>query len=111
MDENFSFFYPVIEEQQLDFDGRVHVKEILCEGHIVHNGRIMCGESMEVIRNRAKVKKSKLVKVRVEKVKVHVVCLEKYKKNGDSALSRWIEGKPIVPVSKLPPLNVPKNTG
>jgi hypothetical protein len=111
MDEEFTFFYPVINDVQLDFDGhRIH-KDVLLEGHIYHGGRILCGQSKEVLKNQVKVKfekqtvKEKMLKVRDPKAKLCLECLRLYKKNGHSALQAWIEGKPKIPrVSVAKPL-------
>lgn len=104
MDNEFEFFYPIIIEHQMDFEGHDHPKEVLLVGHIVHGGRLLCGESREVIKNRAKATKEKTVKARIEKTKVCQECSDKYKKNGHSAYAAWIEGKPKTPAVKLPKL-------
>jgi hypothetical protein len=104
MDELFTFWYPVIIDQQTDFEGHIHSKEILGVGHIVHSGRLLCRESKERLKNQIKAKKEKVLSKRVEKKPVCPVCLDKYKKNGDSALIAWTEGKPKSVVAKLPPL-------
>lgn len=103
-DSEFEFFYPVIIEKQLDFEGHVHNKEILLEGHILHGGRLLCGENMEIVKKRSKVPTGKIVKLRDEKTKLCQECSRLYKKNGHSAWTKWVEGKPITPPVKLPPL-------
>ena len=110
MDEEFEFWHPVIVEFQIGLDGKLFPKEVLCEGHIIYSGRLLCGESREVLKNQIKAKfqakevKEKTLKKRVERTKVCAECLRKYRKNGDSAYSAWVEGKPITPKVKLPPI-------
>jgi hypothetical protein len=110
MDEEFEFFYLVIVEVQIGLDGKEYYKDVLVEGHITHGSRLLCGESREVLRNQVKTKyeaqtvKEKVAKLRVERTKVCPVCQEKYKKNGHSAYTAWVEGKAKTPATKLPTL-------
>lgn len=110
MDEEFEFWYPVIIEVQIGLDGHEYPKDVLLEGHILHGGRLLCKESMEIIKNQVKTRskahtvKEKRVKQRVERTKVCQECSRLYKKNGHSAWTKWVEGKPITPPVKLPPL-------
>lgn len=104
MDDLFAFWYPVIIDQQIDFEGHIHNKEVLLEGHILHSGRLLCGESKERLKNLVRAKKDKVLAKRAEKVKVCSECRRKYKKNGDSAYFAWTEGKPKAVVAKLPNL-------
>lgn len=101
MDSEFDFWYPVIIENQPDFEGHIHQKEVLKTGHISHGGRLLCGESREVLKNRVKKDyeaqsiKDKTVKLRVAHTKICPECLTKYMKNGHSAYHAWVEGKPL----------------
>lgn len=95
MDNNFSHWYPIREETQLDFDNRPHVHEILCEGHIEHGGRLMCGESKEVLMNRAGAKKQKMTVKREVTPKMCPVCLEAWRNHPDSAYYRFTHGTPV----------------
>lgn len=109
MDEQFSIWYPVIIENQLDFEGHVHSKEVLSLGHILHNGRLLCKGSMEAIKNKLKVApitvvKDKTVKGRVEKTRLCRECLKQYRANPSSAYAAWVEGKPKTHPAKLPEL-------
>lgn len=105
MDNEFEFFYPIVTEKQIGLlDGKIYEKDVFLEGHITHGGRLLCGESREVIKNRRKTKKEKTAKTRIDKTKICIVCTEKYKKNGHSAWKAWVEGKPKVPPTKLPKL-------
>lgn len=109
MDENFLFWHPVIIEYQLDFEGKEHKHEVLCEGHILYGGRLLCKESMEVLKNHCKntpkaIVKDKTMKVR-SKVKICPTCQDLYKKNLYSAWNAWVEGKPKTVSSQLPALN------
>jgi len=96
MDNDFKFFYPVITVAQEAFrdDGPsyVHGVDVSKDGHIVYQGRLMCGESMEVLCSHFKTKRKKIVNVRLEGVKMCEKCQEKYKANLDSAWSRWASG-------------------
>lgn len=105
MDEEFEFWYPVIIEKQMTFEGREVIKEVLLKGHIIHGGRLLCGESMEVIKNRSKATKDKTSKKRVERTSLHEECSRKYRLNGHSAWTAWVEGKAKQPsTTPLPPL-------
>lgn len=96
MDEKFQFWYPVVVELQTSFlDKHVFSKEVLCSGHILHSGRLMCGESMEITKNQCGAKKEKTVKLRVPNVAICPTCLAKYMRNGDSAYRAWVEGKAL----------------
>lgn len=118
MDEQFEFWYVVIIENQPDFEGHIHSKEVLKEGHITHGGRLLCGESREVLKNRVKKKygaqtiKDKTTKLRVECVRMCSECQEKYKKNGRSAYNAWVEGKAleVTSIEKPTPFSVPQDT-
>lgn len=110
MENGFEIWYPVIIESQLDFEGHAHQKEVFATGHISYNGRLMCGESREVLKNRLKVApisivKDKTAKIRAERTKVCVACQKKYRENKQSAWSAWVEGKPKTVAVKLPALN------
>jgi hypothetical protein len=102
MDEQFEFYYLIISEVQLGLDGKEYPKDVIYEGHILHSGRPMCGESMEVLKNRVKTKcaaetvKEKTQKVRVG-TKICKTCQDKYRKNGRSQWTAWVEGKPKTP--------------
>lgn len=110
MDEQFEFWYVAIIEKQPDFEGKIHEKEVLKTGHISYGGRLLCGESREVLKNKTKKKyeaqevKEKTAKLRVERTRICVECQEKYRKNGHSAWTAWVEGKAKTPAVKLPPL-------
>lgn len=104
MDENFIFWLPITEIDQLTFEGQTVKVDKLEEGHIIHSGRLMCGESMERTLNLFKTKKFKKVKTRPEHARICQECQRRYKANLDSAWDKWIAGKPIAPVAKLPPL-------
>lgn len=99
MDSQFQFFYPVIEEVQTDLEGREHKHEVFCEGHILFQGRMMCGESMEAVMNRSGAKKKKILPKRTPKA-IHDKCLEQYKNNPDSAYYRFIHATPVKETSK-----------
>jgi hypothetical protein len=100
MDDNFTFWYPVVIEVQLSLDGKEFSSEVLKTGHILYQGRPMCGESMEVLKNRTKKTyeaqtiKDKTVKLRVPHIRICSECQEEYRGNKNSALYAWIEGKP-----------------
>jgi hypothetical protein len=115
VDSDFQFWYPVIVEKQPDFEGHIHEKEILKEGHINYGGRLLCGESREVLKNRVKKEyekqevREKASKTRVDRTKICPACTAKYMKNGRSAYCAWVEGKPKVAATKE--LIVPQNPG
>lgn len=94
MDKQFVFWYPIVEEKQLDFEGREHIKQVFCEGHIVHNGRLMCGESREVIKNKAGAKKEKTQDSRAVTPKMCPVCLKAWKAHPDSSYYKYVNGVP-----------------
>lgn len=93
MDAVFKFFYPVIVETQVDFEGRPHDHDVFLEGHIVYKGRLMCGESREVIMNRSKAKKSKELEKRTIS-KVCPVCLQAWRECPESPYYRYVNGVP-----------------
>ena len=93
MDAVFKIFYPIIEETQDDFEGRPHTYDVFCEGHITYKGRLMCGESREVVMNRAKAKKSKELDKRTT-AKLCPVCLEEWRKCPESPYYRYVNGVP-----------------
>jgi hypothetical protein len=98
-DENFTFFYPVLISEQIAFrdDGTTYTKKMdnLGEGHILHQGRLMCGESMTVLKNRSGARKVSIKKVRATDKKLCPACQEKYKKNLDSAWGKWARGEAV----------------
>lgn len=118
MDEKFSFWYVSIIEVQLGLEGKAFPKNILLEGHILHSGRLMCGESMEILLNRVKKKyeaqtvKGLPFKIRQGRVKLCPVCTARYMKNGDSAYAAWVEGKAlkVTSIEKPTPFSVPQDT-
>ena len=55
----------------------------------------MCGESVNVLKNRLGAKKHSIKKVRVSDKKLCGVCQEKYKKSKDSAWSQWEHGEAV----------------
>ena len=101
--DKFVYWYPVIEETQVDFEGREHTHEVFCEGHISCDGRLMCGESREVLKNQAKAKKDKTTKERKVTPKMCPVCLEKWKAHPESRYYRFVHGTPVkVTVNEVP---------
>lgn len=94
MDSAFKFWYPVIVETQVDFEGRLHDHEIFCMGHIVFKGRLMCGETREVLMNQVKAKKSKEQDKRAVTPKMCPVCLDAWKANPESSYYRYVNGVP-----------------
>ena len=104
MSDEFKIWYPVIVDVQLDFEKHEHKKDILCLGHILYQGRLMCGEAREAIKNRAKATKEKIVENRVERTKLCVECVRKYKLNGRSPYHAWVSGKPAPAPSKEVPV-------
>jgi hypothetical protein len=107
MDENFEFWYPIITEVQLGLEGQQFHKEVLKTGHILYSGRLLCGESMEVLKNQVKKTceaqtiKDKTLKVRVERVGLCQECQRKYKRNNRSAYTAWVEGRPKQPATRV----------
>ena len=105
MDEQFEFWNLIITEVQIGLDGKEYPKDVIYEYHILHSGRLMCKESMEVLKNRVKTKceaetvKDKIVKKRVGK-NACPLCQEKYRESVNSAYRRWVEGSPKVPATK-----------
>lgn len=101
MDEQFTFWYVAIVEVQLGLEGRAFSKDVLLEGHIVHSGRLLCQQSMEVLKNQAsrnheaKTVKGLPFKNRQGRVKICPACTARYMKNGHSAYNAWVEGKPL----------------
>jgi hypothetical protein len=118
MDERFTFWYVSIVEVQLGLEGKEFHKNVLLEGHISHSGRLMCGESMEILLNRVKKSyEAQTVKglpfnVRQGKTKICPICTSKYMKNGDSAYNAWVEGRAlkVTSIEKPTPFSVPENT-
>lgn len=105
MDEEFEFWYPVIIEKQMTFEGKEVAKEVLLRGHIIHGGRLLCEKSMEVLKNQVKAKNAKISKKRIERTRLCEECQRKYRLNGHSAWNAWAEGKPKQPsTTPLPPL-------
>lgn len=104
MDDEFQIFYPVIIEIQEDFEGHEHINEVFCEGHILHGGRLLCGEAKEAVKNRVGAKKEKIVEKWKRGTKIHPECQRKYMKNGHSAWTAWVEGKPIPAYGKETPV-------
>lgn len=106
MDEQFSFWYVAIVEVQLGLEGKEFHKNVLLEGHIEYRGRLLCEESREVLQNQVKKKYEAQTirgfpfKSRQGRTKLCPVCTAKYMKNGRSAYSAWVEGKPKVPATK-----------
>lgn len=94
MDEKFSFWYPVLEETQVDFEGRPYIKEVFCTGHILYNGRLMCGESREVLKNRVKAKKEKTFSARKPTPKMCPHCLNEWRNCPDSPYYKFVHGAP-----------------
>jgi hypothetical protein len=94
MDTKFSYFYPVKVEQQLDFEGKVHNKDVFLTGHIVYNGRLMCKESREVIVNRTKADKEKNSPTRLPRVSICPACQQEYKDCPDSQYYQWTHALP-----------------
>lgn len=91
MDEQFSYWYAVQVEEQLDFEGKVHKHEVVVEGHIVHNEVLMCRESREVVMKTKKAQKEKKLSLRLPYAKLCPVCLERYKNHPLSAWHRWMK--------------------
>jgi hypothetical protein len=103
MDDKFTYWYPVIEETQIDFEGTPHTHDVLCEGHIIYSVRLMCGESREVLKNRVKAKKEKISKKREVTPKMCPVCLEAWKNHPDSQYYRFVHRTPVrVTVKEVP---------
>lgn len=97
MDEKYQFWYPVITEVQPSLlDPTIEIqKEVLCKGHIIYGGRLLCREAKEATKNRYKAKKEKIVALRVPKVRLCEDCQRIYRTKEDSAYSAWVTGKPI----------------
>lgn len=101
MDEEFQFWYTAITEVQLGLEGKKFEKNVLIEGHIVHSGRLLCGESREVLQNRVKKKyeaqsvKGLPFKVRQGRTKICPKCTVGYMRNGHSAYHKWVEGESL----------------
>lgn len=104
MDEQFTYFYPVVIEQQLDFKGHAHPHEVLLDGHIVHNEVLMCKESRERLLRINKAEKAKKVSLRVPYTRICPVCLEAWKQHPDSPYYKFTHGKPTKLVSKEVPV-------
>lgn len=94
-DDGFTFVYPVIVAEQLDFEQHPHQVEILCTGHIVREGHLMCGETREKVMQDAKATKERNTPTRAPRVPVCPVCQENYKNHPDSAWFKWNQGKAI----------------
>lgn len=104
MNDEFQVWFPIKFVDQLTFTNQtVHV-EVFGEGHIVYQGILMCGESREKLKNAFGAKKDKTVVGRPSSVKICETCARKYRANGRSPWSNWVEGNPITPAVKLPAL-------
>lgn len=116
MDERFTFWYVAIVEVQLGLEGKAFSKDVLLEGHIVHSGRLLCQQSMEVLKNEAgrkcgaKTIKGLPFKVRQGRIKICPDCTAKYMRNGDSAYRAWVEGKALKVTSIEKVVGVPQDT-
>lgn len=104
MDDNFAFWFPITYIEQLTFENQTIKIEKFEDGHIVYGGRLMCGESREVILNHLHTKESKTLKRRPEHLKLCKECDHKYRMNGHSAYHAWVNGEAIKPVADLPKL-------
>jgi hypothetical protein len=96
MDSEFTFLYPVVTIPQQAFrdDGSVYVHGVdgFKEGHIVYQGRLMCGESIERLCNQFKTKRKTIRKTRIDGISICKKCQEKYKNNPSSAWHKWYAG-------------------
>lgn len=99
-DKEFTFFYPIVTVPDQDAfrdDGTMYTKTIATEGegHILYQGRLMCGEIMGVLKVRVGAKNHSIKKQRVPEKKLCQVCQEKYKANQSSAWVQWERGDAI----------------
>lgn len=81
MDKGFTWFYPVKVEHQLDFEGKLHPKEVVLEGHIVYGEMLLCKQSRDALKKRSKADKEKKVNHRIDRTKVCKECMEAYKRH------------------------------
>lgn len=97
-DKEFTFWYPVVVIEQFAFreDGGKYIQKsdsLGDEGHILYQGRLMCEESMGVLKTRVGAKKHSIKKQRIADKKLCPVCQDKYKANEYSAWIQWARGE------------------
>lgn len=86
------FFYAIKTIGQLDFEGRMHFKDVVVgEGHLVYSEVLMCRQSRDSLMKKLEAKGKKEVAVRIEGVKTCKKCEEAYKANVNLAWKRWVE--------------------
>lgn len=90
MKKQISFWYPVRTVGQLTFEGQTILSDVPQTGHILHQGRLMCKQSMERLKNECGAKKAKTVSTRIQNVGICEKCQENYKKNEDLDWAHWI---------------------
>lgn len=96
-DRAFAFFYVVKNMKQKSLIPGVPevIKETpIGECHITFRGRILCGESREVIKNREK-GKPKDAKERPAGLKCCGICDTKWRENPESDYYRFVHGRDI----------------
>lgn len=85
------YWYPIKNVGQLTFEGKMVIVPAPQEGHIYYNGRLICKQSMERLKNECGAKSHKMVTVRIAGVKICHLCQEGYKKNESLAWAHWVK--------------------
>ena len=94
MDKEFAYFYPIVTVAQTtafrdDGTSYVHGVDGIRQGHIVYQGRLMCGKTQEELKEGYGAKRHKVVRNRIDGVGLCIVCQKKYKNNAASAWRKW----------------------
>ena len=98
------FWVAIGTEEQLDFEGRTHTKEVhVGEVHIVYSEVLMCRQSRERLKNDFKAKKHKVLSVR-PKGRLCEKCEKKFREHPDLAFAKWIN-PPELKSNKTIPIN------
>lgn len=90
----FKYFFCTKEETQPSLlAGLPDVKVDVSVGdvHIVYQGRLMCGESMEALKNRSKADNGSIVETLPKNVPMCSKCAKKYKENPESPWYKWLD--------------------
>ena len=93
---DFTFYYPIVtiaQEAFRDDNTRyTHGVDDFQTGHIIYQGSLLCGKSMDVRLPSGKKQRKTIRETRIAGVGLCEICQERWKANKNSQWSKWSEG-------------------
>ncbi len=92
---SIQFWYPITAIGQLTFEGKTVFHDAPQEGHILYQGRLICKQSMERLKNECAAKKQKIATQRIPGVRICELCQQGYKEIKGTNWDNWVNGKEL----------------